>query len=190
MMQTWRGAWIASSAPSPTWDADIDIALLPHRHRPPHMMTTPMITIRPQAPTQGMEIIIALVDRTLVMMILAQTQGAENSIAMLVLMSVLNKTKLFTKIVIKRLAMPTMGMATNPTTTSSTTWNRHLIVKPMLMLKTKVIKIHQGVTSGTILAMTKGAEDNLNMIKMREPTLDNVNNLVKILNMSQVKLVF
>ncbi|KAK1649012.1 hypothetical protein QYE76_066817 [Lolium multiflorum] len=141
-----------------------------------------------------MEIIIALVDRTLVMMILAQTQGAESSIAMLVLMSVLNKTKLFTKIVIKRLAMPTMGMTTNPKTTSSTTWTRHLIVKPMWMLKTKVIKIHQGVTSGTILAMTKGAEDNLNMIKMREPTLDNVNNLVKIrnniLNMSQVKLVF
>ncbi|KAK1579643.1 hypothetical protein QYE76_016621 [Lolium multiflorum] len=141
-----------------------------------------------------MEIIIALVDRTLVMMILAQTQGAESSIAMLVLMSVLNKNKLFTKIVLKRLAMPTMGMTTNPKTTSSTTWTRHLIVKPMWMLKTKVIKIHQGVTSGTILAMTKGAEDNLNMIKMREPTLDNVNNLVKIrnniLNMSQVKLVF
>ncbi|KAK1617428.1 hypothetical protein QYE76_022945 [Lolium multiflorum] len=141
-----------------------------------------------------MEIIIALVDRTLVMMILAPTQGAESSIAMLVLMSVLNKNKLFTKIVLKRLAMPTMGMTTNPKTTSSTTWTRHLIVKPMWMLKTKVIKIHQGVTSGTILAMTKGAEDNLNMIKMREPTLDNVNNLVKIrnniLNMSQVKLVF
>ncbi|KAK1681447.1 hypothetical protein QYE76_042295 [Lolium multiflorum] len=129
-----------------------------------------------------MEIIIALVDRTLVMMILAQTQGAESSIAMLVLMSVLNKLKLFTKIVIKRLAMPTMGMTTNPKTTSSTTWTRHLIVKPMWMLKTKVIKIHQGVTSGTILAMTKGAEDNHNMIKMRGPTLDNVNNLVKIRN--------
>ncbi|KAK1585105.1 hypothetical protein QYE76_037471 [Lolium multiflorum] len=113
---------------------------------------------------------------------------------MLVLMNVRNKNKLFTKIVIKRLAMPTMGMTTNPKTTSSTTWTRHLIVKPMWMLKTKVIKIHQGVTSGTILAMTKGAEDNLNKIKMREPTLDNVNNLVKIrnniLNMSQVKLVF
>ncbi|KAK1694503.1 hypothetical protein QYE76_011200 [Lolium multiflorum] len=141
-----------------------------------------------------MEIIIALVDRTLVMMILAPTQGAESSIAMLALMSVLNKNKLFTKIVLKRLAMPTMGMTTNPKTTSSTTWTRHLIVKPMWMLKTKVIKIHQGVISGIILAMTKGAEDNLNMIKMREPTLDNVNNLVKIRNniltMSQVKLVF
>ncbi|KAK1682133.1 hypothetical protein QYE76_042981 [Lolium multiflorum] len=141
-----------------------------------------------------MEIIIALVDRTLVMMILAPTQGAESSIAMLVLMNVRNKNKLFTKIVIKRLAMPTMGMTTNPKTTSSTTWTRHLIVKPMWMLKTKVIKIHQGVISGIILAMTKGAEDNLNMIKMREPTLDNVNNLDKIrnniLNMSQVKLVF
>ncbi|KAK1641682.1 hypothetical protein QYE76_059487 [Lolium multiflorum] len=131
-----------------------------------------------------MEIITALADRTLVMMILAPTQGAESSIAMLVLMNVRNKNKLFTKIVIKRLAMPTMGMTTNPKTTSSTTWTRHLIVKPMWMLKTKVIKIH---------AMTKGAEDNLNMIKMREPTLDNVNNLVKtrnnFLTMSQVKLV-
>ncbi|KAK1602024.1 hypothetical protein QYE76_027129 [Lolium multiflorum] len=133
-----------------------------------------------------MEIIIALVDRTLVMMILAQTQGAESSIAMLVLMSVLNKTKLFTKIVIKRLAMPTMGMTTNPKTTSSTTWTRHLIVKPMWMLKTKVIKIHQGVTSGTILAMTKGAEDNLNMIKMRGPTLDNRNNFINF-NMPKFK---
>ncbi|KAK1616807.1 hypothetical protein QYE76_022324 [Lolium multiflorum] len=129
-----------------------------------------------------MEIIIALVDRTFVMKILAQTQGAESSIAMLVLMNVLNKNKLFTKIVIKRIAMPTMGMTTNPTTTSSTTWNRHLIVKPMLMLKTKVIKIHQGVTSGTILTMTKGAEDNHNMIKMRGPSLGNANNLVKIRN--------
>ncbi|KAK1648292.1 hypothetical protein QYE76_066097 [Lolium multiflorum] len=157
-------------------------------------MTTPMIAIPPQAPTQGMEIIIDLVDRMLVKKTLAQTQGAESSIAMLVHMNVLNKNKLFTKIIIKRLAMPTMGMTTNPTTTSSTTWTRHLIVKPMLMLKTKVIKIHQGVISETILAMTKGAEDNHNMIKMRGPSLDNANNLVKIrnniINVSQVKLVF
>ncbi|KAK1681375.1 hypothetical protein QYE76_042223 [Lolium multiflorum] len=123
-----------------------------------------------------------LVDRTLVMKILAQTQGAESSIAMLVLMNVLNKNKLFTKIVIKRLAMPTMGMTTNPTTTSSTTWTRHLIVKPMWMLTTKVIKSHQGVTSGTILAMPKGAENNHNMIKMRGPSLGNANNPVKIRN--------
>ncbi|KAK1693906.1 hypothetical protein QYE76_010603 [Lolium multiflorum] len=152
-----------------------------------------MIAIPPQAPTQGMEIIIDLGARMLVKMTLAQTQGAESSIAMLVLMNV-NKNNLFTKIVIKRLAMPTMGMTTNPKTTSSTTWTRHLIVKPMWMLKTKVIKIHQGVISGIILAMTKGAEDNHNMIKMRGPSLGNANNLVKIrnniLNMSQVKLVF
>ncbi|KAK1694464.1 hypothetical protein QYE76_011161 [Lolium multiflorum] len=141
-----------------------------------------------------MEIIIDLVDRMLVKKTLAQTQGAESSIAMLVLMNVLNKNKLFTKIVIKRLAMPTMGMTTNPLTTSSTTWTRHLIVKPMLTLKTKVIKIHQGVIFETILAMTKGAEDNHNMIKMRGTSLDNANNLVKIrnniINVSQVKLVF
>ena len=84
-------------------------------------------------------------------------------------MNVLNKTKHHTMTTIKMIAMPTMGVTTNPTTTSSTTWTRHLIVKPMWMLKTKVIKIHQGVTSGTILAMTKGAEDNHNMIKMRGP---------------------
>ncbi|KAK1650599.1 hypothetical protein QYE76_068404 [Lolium multiflorum] len=153
-----------------------------------------MIAVPPQAPTQGMEIIIDLVAHMFVKKTLAQTQGEESSIAMLVLMNVLNKNKLFTKIVIKRLAMPTMGMTTNPTTTSSTTWNRHLIVKPMLMLKTKVIKIHQGVISETILAMTKGAEDNHNMIKMRGPSLDNTINLVRIrnniINVSQVKLVF
>ncbi|KAK1679356.1 hypothetical protein QYE76_040204 [Lolium multiflorum] len=141
-----------------------------------------------------MEIIIDLVDRMLVKKTLVQTQGAESSIAMLVHMNVLHKNKFFTKIVIKRLAMPTMGMTTNPTTTSSTTWNRHLIVKPMLMLKTKAIKIHQGVISETILAMTKGAEDNHNMIKMRGPSWDNANNLVKIrnniINVNQVKLVF
>ncbi|KAK1648898.1 hypothetical protein QYE76_066703 [Lolium multiflorum] len=141
-----------------------------------------------------MEIIIDLVARMFVKMTLAQTQGAESSIAMLVLMNVRNKNKLFTKIVIKRLAMPTMGMTTKPTTTSSTTWNRHLIVKPMLMLKTNVIKIHQGVTSETILAMTKGAENNHNMIKMRGTSLGNANNLVKIrnniINVIQVKLVF
>ncbi|MCY5088438.1 hypothetical protein OV015_25870, partial [Salmonella enterica subsp. enterica serovar 1,4,[5],12:i:-] len=70
----------------------------------------------------------------------------------------------------------------------------HLIVKPMLMLKTKVIKIHQGVISGIILAITKGVEVNHNMIKMRGPSLGNVNNLVKIfnnnINVNQVKLVF
>ncbi|KAK1666378.1 hypothetical protein QYE76_054537 [Lolium multiflorum] len=141
-----------------------------------------------------METSIDLVARMLVKKTLAQTQGEENSIAMLVLMNVLHKCKFFTKIVIKRLAMPTMGMTTNPTTTSSTTWNRHLIVKPMLMLKTKVITIHRDVIFETTLAMTNGVEENRNMIKMRGPSLDIANNLVKILhniiNVNQVKLVF
>ena len=128
-----------------------------------------MATVRHQAPPQGMKTILVLIDHMLAKKTLALTQGEVNSIAMLVLMNDLHKNKLLTKIVIKRLAMPTMGMTTNPTTTSSTTWTRHLIVKPMWMLKTKVIKIHQGVTSGTILAMTKGAEGNHNMIKMRGP---------------------
>ncbi|KAK1694572.1 hypothetical protein QYE76_011269 [Lolium multiflorum] len=128
-----------------------------------------------------MEIIIDLIARMLVKKTLAPTQGEENSITMLVPMNVLRKNKLYTKIVIKRLAMPTMGVTTNPTTTSSTTWNRHLIVKHMLMLKTKVIKIHRGVISEITLVMTNGDEENRNMIKMRGPSLDVVN---------QVKLVF
>ncbi|KAK1607804.1 hypothetical protein QYE76_031477 [Lolium multiflorum] len=143
-----------------------------------------------------MEIIIDLIARMLVNKTLAPTQGEENSIAMLVPMNVLHKNRFYTKIVIKRLAMPTMGMTTNPTTTSSTTWTRHLIVNHMLTLKTKVIKFHRGVTSEVTLAMTTGGEENRNMIKMRGPysdTIHNHNNLVKIFNniviMNQVKLV-
>ncbi|KAK1665949.1 hypothetical protein QYE76_054108 [Lolium multiflorum] len=139
-------------------------------------------------PPQGMKTILVLIDHMLAKKTLALTQGEVNSIAMLVLMNDLHKNKLLTKIVITRLAMPTMGMTTIPKTTATTTW------RLMVMLPPKVVKSNQGVISGIILAMTKGAEDNLNMIKMREPTLDNVNNLDKIrnniLNMSQVKLVF
>jgi hypothetical protein len=127
MMRTWSGAWIASSAPSTTWVIIADTSLL-HHHQARHKITTPMIAIRPQAPTQGMEIIIDLIARMLVKKTLAPTQGEENSIAMLVPMNVLHKNKFYTKIVIKRIAMPTMGVMTNPTTTSSSTWNRHLIV--------------------------------------------------------------
>jgi hypothetical protein len=52
-------------------------------------------------------------------------------------------------------------MTTILKTTSSTTW-RH-------MHPHKVVKSNQGVISGIILAMTKGAEGNHNMIKMRGP---------------------
>ncbi|KAK1681336.1 hypothetical protein QYE76_042184 [Lolium multiflorum] len=135
-----------------------------------------------------METIIDLVARILVMKTLAPTQGEENSIAMLVLMNVLHKNKLYAKIIIKRIAMPTMGVTTNPTTTSSTTWNRHLIVNHMLMLKTKVIKIHRGVIFEIILAMTNVEEETHNMLKMRGPTLDVVHPLNNLVN--QVKLVF
>ncbi|KAK1602154.1 hypothetical protein QYE76_017197 [Lolium multiflorum] len=114
-------------------------------------------------PPQGMKTILVLIDHMLVKKTLALTQGEVNSIAMLVLMNDLHKNKLLTKIVIKRLAMPTMGMTTIPKTTSTTTW-RH-----MVMLPPKVVKSNQGVISGIILAMTKGAEGNHNMIKMREP---------------------
>ena len=196
MMRTWSGAWIVSSAPSPTWVVIADTALL-HHHQARHKITTLMIAIRPQAPTQGMETIIDLVACMLIMKTLAPTQGEENSIAMLVPMNVLHKNKFYTKIVIKWIAMPTMGVTTNPTTTSSTTWNRHLIVNHMLMLKTKVITIHRCVITKIILAMTNMEEDTRNMIKMRWPSMDvvnNLNNLVKIFNniiiVNQVKLVF
>ncbi|KAK1681381.1 hypothetical protein QYE76_042229 [Lolium multiflorum] len=139
-------------------------------------------------PPQGMKTILVLIDHMLVKKTLALTQGEEKSIAMLVLMNDLHKNKFLTKIVIKRLAMPTMGVTTNPTTTSSTTW-RH-----MVMLPPKVVKSNQGVISEIILAMTNVEEETHNMIKMRGPSLDIANNLVKILNniinVSQVKQVF
>jgi hypothetical protein len=162
MMRTWSGAWIASSAPSPTWVVIADTALL-HHHQARHKITILMATVRHQAPPQGMKTILVLIDHMLVKKTLALTQGEVNSIAMLVLMNDLHKNKLLTKIVIKRLAMPTMGMTTIPKTTSTTTW-RH-----MVMLPPKVVKSNQGVISGIILAMTKGAEGNHNMIKMRGP---------------------
>ncbi|KAK1601966.1 hypothetical protein QYE76_027071 [Lolium multiflorum] len=137
--------------------------LLRPRHPAISTTTTTTTTTTIAAPPQGMKTIIVLIDHMLAKKTLALTQGEVNSIAMLVLMNDLHKNKLLTKIVIKRLAMPTMGMTTIPKTTSTTTW-RH-----MVMLPPKVVKSNQGVISGIILAMTKGAEGNHNMIKMREP---------------------
>ncbi|KAK1681388.1 hypothetical protein QYE76_042236 [Lolium multiflorum] len=117
-----------------------------------------------------MKTILDLIAHMLVMKTLAQTPGEEKSIAMLVHMNVLLKSNL------NRIAMPTMGVTTNPTTTSSTTW-RH-----MVMLAPKVVKSNQGVISEIILAMTNVEEETHNMIKMRGPSLDIANNLVKILN--------
>ncbi|KAK1648901.1 hypothetical protein QYE76_066706 [Lolium multiflorum] len=161
-------------------------ALLPHRHQPRRTMTTLMIAIRPQAPTQGMEIIIDLVDRMLVKMTLAQTQGAESSIAMLVLMNVLNKNKLFTKIVIKRLAMPTMGMTTNVLHNMEPTPHRQAHVDAQ-------DQGHQDPPRRDLRNHPRHDQrgrDNNNMIKMRGPSLGNANNLVKIrnniINVSQV----
>ncbi|KAK1628120.1 hypothetical protein QYE76_002435 [Lolium multiflorum] len=133
------------------------------RHPAISTTTTTTTTTTIAAPPQGMKTILVLIDHMLAKKTLALTQGEVNSIAMLVLMNDLHKNKLLTKIVIKRLAMPTMGMTTIPKTTSTTTW-RH-----MVMLPPKVVKSNQGVISGIILAMTKGAEGNHNMIKMREP---------------------
>ncbi|KAK1680979.1 hypothetical protein QYE76_041827, partial [Lolium multiflorum] len=133
-------------------------------------------------PPQGMKTIIDLIAHMFVMKTLAPTLGEEKSIAMLVHMNVLHK------IILNRIAMPTMGVTTNPTTTSSTTW-RH-----MVMLTPKVIKSNRGVISEIILAMTNVEEETHNMIKMRGPSLDIANNLVKILNniinVNQVKQVF
>ncbi|KAK1608433.1 hypothetical protein QYE76_032106 [Lolium multiflorum] len=142
----------------------------------------------------GMETIIVLIDIMIAMKTHAQTLDVESFIAMLVLMNVLRKKKYYNKLAINMIAMPTMGVTINPTTTSSTTWNRHLIVSHMLMLKTKVIKIHRGVIFGIILAITNMGEENRQMHKMREPSMNVVTNLAKIFDntiiVNQVKLVF
>ncbi|KAK1616599.1 hypothetical protein QYE76_022116 [Lolium multiflorum] len=141
-----------------------------------------------------MENIIVLIDIMIDMKTHAQTLDVESFIAMLVLMNVLRKKKYYNKLAINMIATPTMGVTTNPTTTSSTTWNRHLIVSHMLMLKTKVIKIHRGVIFGIILAITNMGEENRQMHKMREPSMNVVTNLAKIFDntiiVNQVKLVF
>jgi hypothetical protein len=174
MMPTWSGAWIASSAPSPTWVAIVDTALLPlHQALPQGMKTiTLMVAFRPQALLQGVKTIIDLIAHMLVMKTPAPTLGVEKYIAMLVHMSVLHKLKTFNKIVTKRIAMPTMGVTTNP--------------------KTKVLKFNLGEISDAILAMTNVEEETHNMIKMKEPTMSLVNNLDKIFNntlaVNQVKL--
>ncbi|KAK1608413.1 hypothetical protein QYE76_032086 [Lolium multiflorum] len=113
-----------------------------------------------------MKTIIVLIDIMIAMKTHAQTLGVESFIAMLVLMNVLRKKKYYNKLAINMIAMPTMGVTTNLTTTSSTTWNRHLIVSHMLMLKTKAIKIHRGVIFGIILAITNMEEENRQMLKM------------------------
>jgi hypothetical protein len=120
-----------------------------------------------------MKTIIDLIAHMLVMKTLAPTLGGEKSIAMLVHMSVLHKTKSYNKIVTKRIAMTTMGVTTNP--------------------KTKVLKINLGEISDVTLAMTNVEEETHNMIKMKGPTMSIVNNLDKIFNniitVNQVKLV-
>ncbi|KAK1608441.1 hypothetical protein QYE76_032114 [Lolium multiflorum] len=127
-----------------------------------------------------MKTIIVLIDIMIAMKTHAQTLGVESFIAMLVLMNVLRKKKYYNKLAINMIAMPTMGVTTNLTTTSSTTWNRHRIVSHMLMLKTKVIKIHRGVIFGIILATTNMEEENRHLAKIFDNTV--------IVN--QVKLVF
>ena len=77
-----------------------------------------MIAMTPHAPTQGEEIFFDLIDIMIAMKTHSPTQGKENFIDMLVHMSVLNKTKHHTMTVINMIAMPTMGVTTNPTTTS------------------------------------------------------------------------
>jgi hypothetical protein len=176
MMPTWSGAWIASSAPSPTWVAIVDTALLPlHQALPQGMKTiTLMVAFRPQALLQGVKTIIDLIAHMLVMKTPAPTLGVEKYIAMLVHMSVLHKLKTFNKIVTKRIAMPTMGVMAIP--------------------KTKILKIHLGEIFVATLAMTNVDEESLTMIKMRDPTLSIVLNRDKIFNhiltVNQVKQVF
>ena len=173
MMPTWSGAWIASSAPSPTWVVIVDTALLP-LHQARHKTITLMVAFRPQALLQGMKTIIDLIAHKLVMKTHAPTLGVEKYIAMLVLMSVLHKTKSHNKIITKRIAMPTMGVMAIP--------------------KTKVLKINLGEISVATLAMINVDEESYTMIKMRDPTLSIVLNRDKIFNhiltVNQVKQVF
>ncbi|KAK1642308.1 hypothetical protein QYE76_060113 [Lolium multiflorum] len=144
-----------------------------------------------------MKTIIDFVAHMIVMKTLDRTRGEESFIATLVPMNVLNKNKYYTMYAIKRIAMPTMGVMTNPTTTSSTTWNRHLFVSHMLMLKTKVIKTHRGMISGIIPVNNNMEEETRTWLKRRPTTLDIVNNLHKLVKIfdntiiaNQVKLVF
>ncbi|KAK1648910.1 hypothetical protein QYE76_066715 [Lolium multiflorum] len=127
----------------------------------------------------------------------APTRGEESFIAMLVPMNVLHKKKHYIMTAINMIAMPTMGVTTNPTTMSSTTWNRHLIVIHMLMLKTKVIKLNRGVISEIIHVNNNMEEETRKWPKRRSPTMDivnNIHNLVKTFDntviANQVKLVF
>jgi hypothetical protein len=81
-----------------------------------------MIAICPQAPTQGEETFTDFIDHMIAMKTHAPTQGEERFIDMLVHMNALNKKKRYTMTTINLIAMPTMGVMTNPMTTSSTTW--------------------------------------------------------------------
>ena len=120
-----------------------------------------------------MKTILDVIAHMFVMKTLAPTLGEEKSIAMLVHMNALHKIKSSNKIVTKRIAMPTMGVAANPTT--------------------KVLKIHLGEISDAILAMINVEEEIHHMIKMRGPTMSLANTLDKIFNniitVNQVKLV-
>ncbi|KAK1661720.1 hypothetical protein QYE76_049879 [Lolium multiflorum] len=167
---------------------------LPHHPQARHKITTPMIVVHHQAPTQGEETFLDFIDIMIAMKTRAPTQDEESFTDMLVHMSVLNKTKDHTMTAIKMIAMPTMGVMTDPTTTSYSTWTRHLIASHTLMLNTMVIKSNLDVISGTILATTNMEEETRQMPKMREPTMDVINNLVKMFDntiiVNQVKLVF
>ncbi|KAK1695116.1 hypothetical protein QYE76_011813 [Lolium multiflorum] len=149
------------------------------------------------APTQGKETIIDFTDHMIAMKTHAPSRGEESFIAMLVPMNALHKKKHYIMTALNMIAMPTMGVTTNPTTTSSTTWNRHLIVSHMLMLKTKVIKLNRGVISEIIHVNNNMEEETRRWLKRRSPTMDIVNilhNLVKTFDNTvvahQVKLVF
>lgn len=90
---------------------------------------------------------INFIDVMIAMKTHAPTQGEESFIDMLVLMSVLHKNKCYNKIVLTMIAMPTMGMTTNP--------------------KTTVLKINLGVISGITLATINMEEEIRQMLKMR-----------------------
>jgi hypothetical protein len=106
----------------------------------------------------------------------APTQGEENFIDMLYHMSVLNKKKHNLMTSINMISMPTMGVTTNPKTTSFSTWTRHLIANHILMLMIKVTKNNLGVISGIIHDKTNmrgdlanAQDEEANHVRHREP---------------------
>jgi hypothetical protein len=80
------------------------------------------------------------------------------------------------------ISMPNMGVKTNLTTTSSSTWIWCLIANIILMLMTKVTKNNLDVIFETTHDTTIMEEEILNMIKTKKVTMDVIKNLHNLIN--------